>query len=135
MPTKKKDKQHNRLQDFDALLRSRLAELTSHIEQLRRELVIDDEVDDEAMQAFRSTNREFLMSTMEREIRNVSEIEQALGRIKKKEYGICVTCETTIPDKRLQAIPWTRLCVDCAGGGINRARDRAAWQPAYGSGV
>jgi len=135
MPTKKKAKQSNRLQGFEALLRSRLAELSSHVEQLRRELIIDDEVDDEAMQAFRSTNREFLMSTMEREIRNISEIEQALERIAKKEYGVCITCETTIPDKRLQAIPWTRLCVDCAGGGINRSRPRATWQPAFGSGI
>jgi DnaK suppressor protein len=133
MHTKKKDKPSNRLNTFESLLRSRLAELTSHVDQLRRELVIDDEVDDEAMQAFRSNNREFVTSTMEREIRNISEIDQALGRIAKKEYGVCVTCETTIPDKRLQAIPWTRLCVDCAGGGINRNRNRAAWQPAFGS--
>jgi DnaK suppressor protein len=135
MQTKKKEKQSNRLSAFENLLRSRLAELTSHVDQLRRELVIDDEVDDEAMQAFRSNNREFVTSTMEREIRNISEIEQALERIAKKAYGICVTCETTIPDKRLQAIPWTRLCVDCAGGGINRNRVRAAWQPAFGSSI
>src|SRR5580704_9108979 len=135
MHIKRKEKESNRLKTFESLLRSRLAELTGHVEQLRRDLVIDDEVDDEAMQAFRSNNREFVTSTMEREIRNISEIEQALARIAKKEYGICVTCETTIPDKRLQAIPWTRLCVDCAGGGINRNRERAAWQPAFGSSI
>jgi len=135
MQTKKKEKQSNRLKTFEDLLRSRLAELASHVDQLRRDLIIDDEVDDEAMQAFRNNNREFVTSTMEREIRNMSEIEQALERIAKKEYGICVTCDTTIPDKRLQAIPWTRLCVDCAGGGINRKRDRAAWQPAFGSSI
>jgi DnaK suppressor protein len=135
MQTKKKEKQSNRLKTFEDLLRSRLAELASHVDQLRRDLIIDDEVDDEAMQAFRNNNREFVTSTMEREIRNMSEIEQALERIAKKEYGICITCETTIPDKRLQAIPWTRLCVDCAGGGINRNRDRAAWQPAFGSSI
>jgi DnaK suppressor protein len=135
MHIKRKEKESNRLKTFESLLRSRLAELTGHVEQLRRELIIDNEVDDEAMQAFRSNNREFVTSTMEREIRNISEIEQALARIAKKEYGICVTCETTIPDKRLQAIPWTRLCVDCAGGGINRNRERAAWQPAFGSSI
>jgi DnaK suppressor protein len=133
MRTKKKEKQSDRLKVFENLLRSKLAELTNHVDQLRRELVIDDEVDDEAMQAFRSNNREFVTTTMEREIRNISEIEQALERIAKKEYGVCVTCETTIPDKRLQAIPWTRLCVGCAGGGINR--NRAVWQPAYGPSI
>ena len=119
MRTKKQDKQH-RFKPFENLLRARLAELTAHLDQLRKEIVIDDEVDDEATQAYRSNNREFIMTTMEREIRNVSEIEQALDRIAKEEYGVCVTCETAIPDKRLNAIPWTRLCVECAGGGINR---------------
>jgi len=119
MRTQKNDKQQ-KFQPFEALLRARLAELTAHLDQLRQEIVIDDEVDDEATQAYRSNNREFVMTTMEREIRNVSEIEQALDRIAKNEYGVCVTCETQIPDKRLHAIPWTRLCVDCAGGGINR---------------
>lgn len=119
MRTQKKDKQH-KFQQFEALLRARLAELTAHLDQLRQEIVVDDEVDDEATQAYRSNNREFVMTTMEREIRNVSEIEQALERIAKDEYGVCVTCEAQIPDKRLHAIPWTRLCVDCAGGGISR---------------
>jgi DnaK suppressor protein len=119
MRTKKKEKQQ-RFQPFEDLLRTRLADLTAHLDQLRREIIIDDEVDDEVQQAYRSNNREFVMTTMEREIRNVSEIEQALERIAHNEYGVCVTCETAIPDKRLHAIPWTRLCVDCAGGGINR---------------
>ena len=96
-------------------------------------MVVEDEVDDEATQAFRSHNREFVMTTMEREIRNISEIEQSLERIAKKEYGVCVRCENTIPDNRLKAIPWTRLCVDCAGGGIERNNERTLRQPAFGS--
>jgi DnaK suppressor protein len=119
MRTKKKEKLE-KFKPFENLLRARLAELTAHLDQLRQEIVVDDDVDDEATQAYRSNNREFVMTTMEREIRNVAEIEQALERIAKNEYGVCVTCETPIPDKRLNAIPWTRLCVDCAGGGINR---------------
>jgi len=118
MQTKKRESQSKRLKSFENLLRSRLEELRNHVDQLRREMVVEDEVDDEATQAFRSHNREFVMTTMEREIRNISEIEQALERITKKEYGVCVACEKAIPDNRLQAIPWTRLCVDCAGGGI-----------------
>jgi RNA polymerase-binding transcription factor DksA len=104
MHIKRKEKESNRLKTFESLLRSRLAELTGHVEQLRRELIIDNEVDDEAMQAFRSNNREFVTSTMEREIRNISEIEQALARIAKKEYGICVTCETTTLDAAMRGL-------------------------------
>jgi DnaK suppressor protein len=133
MQTKKKENQANRFGSFESLLRSRLEELRNHVDLLRREIVVEDEVDDEATQASRSHNREFVMTTMEREIRNISEIEQALERITKKEYGVCVTCEKTIPDNRLQAIPWTRLCVDCAGGGIKRNHDRTLGLPVFGS--
>ena len=114
---------------FEDLLRSRLTELKNHLDLLRKEMIIEDEVDDEAMQASRNGNREFRIITMDREIRNISEIERALERIAHNEYGVCVTCERTIPNNRLQALPWTRQCVDCAGGGIDRTRPRFLGQP------
>jgi DnaK suppressor protein len=40
-------------------------------------------------------------------------IEEALDRIKSGDYGICLSCEEPIPDKRLQALPWARYCVSC----------------------
>jgi|SRR5580658_6959244 RNA polymerase-binding protein DksA len=132
MSTNKTNKQSNRTKTFEDLLRSRLAELRTHVDQLRKDMMIEDEVDDEAMQASQSRNRELVTITMEREIRNISEIEQALRRILNDEYGVCVTCERSIPDNRLQAIPWTRQCVDCAGGGFKRS-NRSYGQPAYGS--
>jgi DnaK suppressor protein len=40
-------------------------------------------------------------------------IEEALDRIKSGDYGICLSCEEPIPDKRLKALPWARYCVSC----------------------
>ncbi len=122
-----------RLMKLEQALRSRLAELKQHVAKLRTEIVVEDDVDDEATQAFRSTSRDLLMTTIEREIRNISEIEQALQRLDDNKYGICVTCDETIPYNRLCAIPWTRLCVDCAGGGT-RTQQRTGFpnQPAFG---
>jgi DnaK suppressor protein len=133
MPTVKNSKQSKQTKVFEDLLRSRLAELKNHLDLLRKEMIIEDEVDDEAMQASRNGNREFAIITMDREIRNISEIEQALVRIAHNEYGVCVTCESTIPNNRLQAIPWTRQCVDCAGGGIKSTRQNLLGQPAFRS--
>ena len=85
--------------------------------------VVEDDADDEATQAFRSNCRDLIILTLEREIRNISEIEQALERIKSGQYGVCASCDETIPYNRMRAIPWTRVCVDCAGGGMkNRGR-------------
>ena len=40
-------------------------------------------------------------------------IEEALGRIHSGSYGICRDCGEPIADKRLEAIPWTRVCIAC----------------------
>jgi RNA polymerase-binding protein DksA len=132
MSTTKNGKPSKQTKIFEDLLRSRLTELKNHLDLLRKEIV-EDEVDDEAMQASRNGNREFAIITMDREIRNISEIKRAVERIAHNEYGVCVTCEKTIPNNRLQAIPWTRQCVDCAGGGIDRTRQGFLGQPALRS--
>jgi DnaK suppressor protein len=40
-------------------------------------------------------------------------IEEALGRIEKGTYGICRDCGEPIAEARLNAIPWTRVCIVC----------------------
>ena len=40
-------------------------------------------------------------------------IEEALVRIEKGTYGVCRDCGEPIAEARLQAIPWTRVCITC----------------------
>jgi DnaK suppressor protein len=40
-------------------------------------------------------------------------IEEALARIDKGIYGICRDCGERIAEARLNAIPWTRVCITC----------------------
>jgi RNA polymerase-binding transcription factor len=40
-------------------------------------------------------------------------IEEAIHRIDQGTYGVCMDCENEIPDVRLDAVPWTRVCIDC----------------------
>ena len=40
-------------------------------------------------------------------------IEEALYRMEKGTYGICRDCGEPIADARLNAIPWTRVCIAC----------------------
>lgn len=42
------------------------------------------------------------------------EVNDALERIDKGEYGICEECEQTISTERLEAMPYARYCVQCA---------------------
>ena len=40
-------------------------------------------------------------------------IEEALHRMERGIYGICRDCGDPIAPARLEAIPWTRVCISC----------------------
>ena len=48
-----------------------------------------------------------------RELRLIKELDAALERIEKREYGVCRKCGALIEKMRLQAIPHARLCFRC----------------------
>ena len=44
----------------------------------------------------------------------IRSIQDALARAKTGAYGICEVCGQPIQDERLDALPFTTRCVDCA---------------------
>src|SRR5215472_7836629 len=47
------------------------------------------------------------------DIKLLREVDAALHRIDKGNYGVCLECEEPISPKRLEAVPWARYCVPC----------------------
>ena len=41
----------------------------------------------------------------------LTEVKDALKRIENGSYGQCVDCGQTIPEKRLEALPWAARCI------------------------
>jgi DnaK suppressor protein len=60
-----------------------------------------------------SYTKEFLLSLSNAERGQLLLIDEALKRLEHDEFGVCQTCEKPIGRKRLKAIPWTPLCIDC----------------------
>jgi len=60
-----------------------------------------------------SYTKEFLLSLSDAERNQLSLIDEALRRLKTKDFGICQMCSKTIGKKRLAALPWTPYCIDC----------------------
>ncbi|MEM9352022.1 MAG: TraR/DksA family transcriptional regulator [Planctomycetota bacterium] len=58
--------------------------------------------------------QEFTLSLMATEEQTLEMIEKALERIEDGVFGLCVECGSVIPKTRLNAIPFTPLCVRCA---------------------
>jgi DnaK suppressor protein len=44
----------------------------------------------------------------------LADVERALVKLEEGTYGICDRCGRLIPEARLEARPWSVLCVDCA---------------------
>lgn len=60
-----------------------------------------------------SYEQEFTLELMDSERKLIAEIDDALNRIEDGTYGICEVGGELIPKRRLEAIPWARLCVAC----------------------
>ena len=59
-------------------------------------------------------NDEVLEALDEGGKRRLTLLRAALGRIHDGSYGRCVECDVDIPAARLDALPHTPWCVDCA---------------------
>jgi DnaK suppressor protein len=54
------------------------------------------------------------LGLMDSERKLIAEIDEALQRTEDGTYGICEGIGKPIPKERLEAIPWTRYCVEYA---------------------
>lgn len=63
--------------------------------------------------AVSSYSKEFLLSLTEMDRRQLQLVQDALRRIDRGEYGLCLQCGQEIPRKRLEVQPWARHCVRC----------------------
>ncbi len=61
---------------------------------------------------------EFLATALDQldslEKQQLEAIFHALGRLQSDVYDVCERCGGTISEKRLEAMPWTNLCIACA---------------------
>jgi DnaK suppressor protein len=65
--------------------------------------------------------QEFTLSLLANEEDRLGMIETALQRIEDGNYGLCEQCDGVIPKTRLNAIPYTPLCIKCAASRDERA--------------
>src|SRR5215813_1604400 len=65
-------------------------------------------------------DQEFTLGLIENEQETLDQIHAALGRIDAGTYGLCEECKGAIAKPRLQALPYTRYCIDCARRVENR---------------
>jgi RNA polymerase-binding protein DksA len=54
------------------------------------------------------------LALMDHNRQHLAEIDAALARLDDGSYGACTSCHRPIAPERLEALPWTPLCIDCS---------------------
>jgi DnaK suppressor protein len=103
------------------VLDAKFQELTA-VFQDRSELTIENSAD--VLDTIRmATDRDVLVQRMNISAQMLNDVREALERLDKGEYGVCEDCEESIPPRRLDAIPWARLCIKCQEARDQRRSD------------
>ncbi len=86
--------------------------MVTRIEQDGR-TVDEDSAQDIADRAASSYTKEFLFHQSNNDRQLLQMVEGALSRMREGEFGECISCGREIDPKRLEAVPWTRHCIEC----------------------
>jgi len=103
------------MERYRRLLEQKKNSLSSDLAKTRNaeEETTEEATQDIADKAVSSYTREFLYSLSDADRNTLLRIDQALVRIENGNYGQCRNCGQPISEKRLNAVPWAQLCVDC----------------------
>ena len=78
-------------------------------EDIRRDGQVMDSADEAASNSINKLNS----SLQERQVGEIRMVNEALSRIDRGEYGICIGCDKPISDKRLEYYPYAARCIAC----------------------
>ena len=100
--------------DFDlfrATLEAKLA-ATATASDKRADIVIQ-QAPDALDQTQYAAERDLAVSLLNRNSQMSRRLRGALQRLQDGTFGICLACEEQISVKRLRAVPWAELCLEC----------------------
>ena len=99
----------------DALLRKRgeILAASTGTRPLPASMDVNSRQGDLADQASGNNEVHIQLKLKQTDAKILQAIEEALYRMEKGTYGICRDCGDPIAPERLQAIPWTRVCIAC----------------------
>ncbi len=104
-----------KIEAFKKRLEDRQRELRTNVtrnEQDGRSADLDT-AQDVADRASSSYQKEFLFHQSSNDRQLLQMVEGALSRIREGTFGECISCGNEINAKRLEAVPWTRYCIEC----------------------
>ena len=109
---------------FKSLLMDRLYELQLSVKKASIAMKTDEtRLSDPFDMAVTEFQKSMELKMSDRERLLIREIRDALARIDKGAFGVCLSCGEHISKKRLLANPTSRLCRDCKANEENRSKE------------
>ena len=104
-----------KLETFKKRLETRQQELRRMVSRTQQDgrNADEDSAQDIADKAASSYTKEFLFSQSNNDRQLLMMVDGALARIREGSFGECISCGKEINAKRLEAVPWTRHCIEC----------------------
>jgi DnaK suppressor protein len=104
-----------KLESFRKRLETRQQDLRRMVNRTQQDGRNADEniAQDIADKAASSYNKEFLFHQSNADRQLLQMVETALVRLREGSFGECISCGKEINAKRLEAVPWTRHCIEC----------------------
>jgi DnaK suppressor protein len=102
------------LERMEKVLFAKRAELTDLLDRVSKERPSEDaQVRDSADEAYTSSMNKIQTSLQEAEINEIKLVDDAIGRLKRGDYGICIDCGESVSDTRLEYYPYAARCIEC----------------------
>jgi DnaK suppressor protein len=79
----------------------------------RKKTDVEKDIGDEIDDVVQTMEKEMMFDLSSNEKNILKDIENALKKIEKGNYGICELCGKKIEYKRLKHIPYARYCIEC----------------------
>jgi len=97
--------------EFKKLLDRKEAELSRSLQ--KRDGITIEKSPDQMDEIQSASERDLAIRNVDRESTLLRDVRAALLRIEDGSFGTCIQCEWAISPKRLAAVPWAPLCIEC----------------------
>jgi len=104
-----------KLNQFRSQLKSIRSELLGDVEKSNQHVKENQngQIADISDHAAHTYNQQLEGELGEQEWQKLKQVDAAIEKIVEGEYGVCTKCEASIPEARLEVVPYTEFCTQC----------------------
>ena len=104
-----------KLNQFRSQLKSIRSELLGDVEKSNHHVKENQngQIADISDHAAHTYNRQLEWELGEQEWQKLKRVDVAIEKISEGDYGVCTQCEDSIPEARLEVVPFTKFCTQC----------------------